>query len=123
VGYRAIFQAYHNRSIKMADDYYADQINEGIRKELEAYVAGEHPYPFGSFVTALLANDLVGAVVKADPSNLEMLKDYAGYLHWNMPGRTGNPDVDYWGSYEAVKNRINDQRKVMVARLSVKGIL
>jgi hypothetical protein len=79
------------------------RIPEKIQLALAAYVRGEHPFPFGSFVTAVLANDFVGALGLAD--------DYASYLHNEMPGRSGDPEKDVWGSYAAVNNTIARQRK------------
>lgn len=75
----------------------------------EQYKSGQHGFAFGGFLTAVLANDLVGAVGRADAENARLLPEYAAYLHNNMPGRTGNATVDYWGSYEAVANRIEEQ--------------
>lgn len=86
------------------------RIPDDIRASLDAYVRGEHPYPFGSFVTAVLANDLVGALGQADDENRANIFEYASYLYNEMPGRTGDPSRDFWGSYEAVKNRIAEQR-------------
>jgi hypothetical protein len=86
------------------------RISEEIQKALRAYVAGEHPYPFGDFVTAVLANDFVEVVLRADDHNVEILPDYASYLYNMMPGRTGDPTKDFWGSREAVGNRIKEQR-------------
>lgn len=79
--------------------------------KLEAYRNGRHPYPFGSFLTAVLANDLVGAFAHADEVNQQLMQEYAAYLYNEMPGRCGDPTVDYWGSYEAVTNRIAEQRE------------
>lgn len=79
--------------------------------ELEDYLRGEHPYPFGSFLTAVLANDFVEAAARADASNTRILAEYAAYLRGNMPARTGDPAVDWWGSYEAVRRRIAESKE------------
>jgi hypothetical protein len=92
----------------MSDLTYS-QIPQDIQNDLRAYVAGKHPYPFGSFVTAVLANDLVGALGQADENNRAIIFDYASYLYNEMPGRSGDPTRDFWGSYEAVRNRIAEQ--------------
>ncbi len=42
-------------------------------------------YPLGSFLTAIVSNDLIGAVFKADYINLKALKLYAWFLIWNLP--------------------------------------
>jgi hypothetical protein len=86
-------------------------IPEGILADLRAYVAGNHPYPFGSFVTAVLANDLVGAFGCADQQNQLRMLAYAQFLIWEMPGRSGDPESDLWGSYEAVANTVARQRE------------
>lgn len=80
-----------------------------ILVELEKYRVGEHPYPFGGFLTAVLANDLVGAFAGADEENRQIMFEYASYLYNELPSRTGDVTVDYWGSYEAVANRIAEQ--------------
>ena len=82
-----------------------------VRHEIEDYLKGNHPYPFGSFITAVLANDFCGAVAHADSHNKRLLVDYAEFLYMKMPGRTGNPNVDWWGSHEAVSNRIRENRE------------
>lgn len=86
-----------------------------ILKELEDYKAGKHPYPFGGFLTAILANDFVGAVIHADEKNFALLKEYAMYLYNEMPGRSKNYKMDYWGSYEAVAARIKEQQTVRIS--------
>lgn len=90
-----------------------DTMRYGIPQEIQArlrdYVAGNHPYPFGGFVTAVLANDLVGAAMRADDHNVTILHEYASFLYNEMPGRTNDPSRDFWGSYEAVANRIREQ--------------
>lgn len=88
---------------------FYSNLPQEVQDELMSYVAGKHPWPFGSFLTAVLANDFIGAVGRADTSNLRLLQDYAWFLANNMPGRTGDARYDYWGSYEAVEHRITDQ--------------
>lgn len=43
-------------------------------------------YPLGDFLTAIVGNDLLGAVFYADGVNLKALKLYAWFLTWNLPG-------------------------------------
>lgn len=73
---------------------------------LEEYRDGGHAYPFGSFLTAVLANDLVEAAHRADSTNIRLLPNYASFLYNEMPHRTGDSSTDSWGSYEAVGNTI-----------------
>lgn len=80
---------------------------------LRSYVEGNHPYPFGDFMTAVLSNDFVGAVGRADDYNREIILDWASYLYNEMPGRSGDSTRDFWGSREAVNARIADQRKAL----------
>jgi len=42
-------------------------------------------YPLGSFLTAVVRNDLMEAVFKADDVNSKALKLYAWFLTWNLP--------------------------------------
>jgi hypothetical protein len=61
-------------------------------------------------VTAVLANDFMGAFIHADDDNRRSLNDYAAFLYHEMPARTGDATRDCWGSYEAVENTIALQR-------------
>lgn len=81
-----------------------------FKEKVEKYLNGNHPYEFGSFYTAILANDFVGIMGTADHNNKMLLLEYAQFLYHEMPGRTGNAEVDVWGSYEAVENTISRQR-------------
>lgn len=67
---------------------------EHIGGSLQRYY--ENGIPGGSFVTALLANDLVGAATKADHNNMELLGYIAHWMLHNLPHEA-------WGSYEIVK--------------------
>jgi hypothetical protein len=64
-------------------------LQEGLREYLVAR------QPVGGFLTAVLANDLSGAVLRADPVSEAALKDLARFLHNHAP-----PDAH--GSAEAV---------------------
>lgn len=63
---------------------------------LEAYI--ERGYPPGGFLGAVLENDLMGALGKADEVNLANLPAYAGYLYNEAPaGCYGSKEaVDQW---------------------------
>ena len=50
----------------------------------------------GSFLTAVLENDLVGAFGRADDHNIKILDRYARFLYWDIPSPA-------WGSPEKVK--------------------
>lgn len=49
----------------------------------------------GSFGTALLKNDLLGAVRAADSNNRAALADWAAWMDWTLPAKC-------WGSPELV---------------------
>lgn len=51
----------------------------------------------GSFLKAVLANDFMGAVGRADSSNGELLREWAMFVYNYLP-------TDCWGSYERVNN-------------------
>lgn len=78
-------------------------IPDHILADLEAYRIGKHPYPFGSFVTAILANDFVTAAGYADSTNQHLLLEYAHYLYNRLPRAM-------WGSYDIVEQEIERQR-------------
>ena len=42
-------------------------------------------YPLGSFLSAVVSNDLMAAVFQADDINRKALKLYAYFLTWNLP--------------------------------------
>ena len=42
-------------------------------------------YPLGGFLTAVVNNDLVGAIFQANDINRKALKLYAYFLAWNLP--------------------------------------
>lgn len=69
-------------------------IPDHCRESLRAYV--EHGRPVGSFLHAILANNLVGAFSYADDENAARIKDYAEWLWNEAPG-------DSWGSDETYR--------------------
>jgi len=66
---------------------------EGLRGGMQLYV--EEGIKAGSFLTACLENDLIGAVNRADPDNLTRLQDIVKWINWEIPH-------DCWGSKEKV---------------------
>jgi hypothetical protein len=64
----------------------------------------EYGCPPGGFVEAVLANDLIGSVGRADSTNIRYLKNICAYVKWNI-------DCSSWGSYEIVRKYINDKNK------------
>lgn len=56
------------------------------------WAAGVAPlYPPGSFVTAIISNDLRGAFQAADGVNVHLIGAYVAWMYWNAPS-------DSWGS-------------------------
>ena len=56
----------------------------------------QHGYMPGGFLTALLCNDLMTAVGRADHWNKQCIADIATFVYNEMP-------ADSWGSYEALE--------------------
>ena len=80
-------------------DYAAsDLIPEHMRAGMERYM--EQGVPPGHFLTALLSNDLMEAMGRADDINRESLHDYCRWLCNYAPAGS-------FGSPEAVKEWIN----------------
>ena len=67
------------------------QIPEYMRSGLEDYI--DNKTPGGSFLSAVISNDLCGAVACADENNMRNLPAYANFLHNYAP-------YDCWGSLE-----------------------
>jgi len=67
-----------------------DYMQEGLKRYVEDRI------PAGSFLSAVLANNLVEAVGMADVNNMANLPAYANYLYNYAPS-------DCWGSPEKVK--------------------
>ena len=76
------------------EDYYLDAPVH-ILDSINRFV--EHGLEPGSFVKAVLSNDLVGAFNAADTASLRGLQDILRYCRWKIPGTC-------WGSPEKVKN-------------------
>jgi len=78
-------------------------VPEHMRGGVRRYI--ENGIPPGHFLTAVLSNDFVGAIGRADEVNKERFGDWALFLYNELPGR-GSYRQDCWGSREAVKNWI-----------------
>lgn len=76
----------------MSRDY--SKIPEHCRDGLRLYV--ERGIPPGSFVTAVLENNLVEAFGRADHVNMGRIRDYADWLYNDAPSSS-------WGSPARVK--------------------
>tara|TARA_Y100000296_G_C5169952_1_gene256732 strand:- start:161 stop:481 length:321 start_codon:yes stop_codon:yes gene_type:complete len=57
----------------------------------------ENGSPTGDFLNAVLSNDLLGAVSRADDKNVKLLPEIVRWMHWEIPSNA-------WGSQEKVKS-------------------
>lgn len=80
-------------------DYVATRIDQGAHLIPGHMVGGIKRYvlngiPPGGFLTALLSNDFMGAVGKADDDNQRALISWAQFLYNHVPsGCFGSPDA------------------------------
>lgn len=70
-----------------------DYIMEGIKRYID------YGLPPGSFLTAIVENDLKGAVESADDNNLENIPAFVAYFYNEAP-------ANCWGSPEIVSTWI-----------------
>lgn len=70
------------------------------------YNWGKFGYDCGGFLTAVLGNDLVGAVSRADHISIKLIPDIVKYIYNELP--TG-----CWGSPETVKRWAERKRREM----------
>ncbi len=81
--------------------YIEERMEQGLHK-LPSYMhSGIRLYLLrgilpGSFLTAVLENNLAAAASQADDANRELLFDYANFLYNHFPS-------DAWGSPEKIK--------------------
>lgn len=69
------------------------QIRPDIREALDAWGTGERPY-CGDFLRAVLSNNLMEAVGRADADNLRALPVIASYVYNELPGNChGSPEI------------------------------
>ena len=86
----------------MSDIPY-ENLPERLQPGMRRYV--EDGGDVGNFLTAVLSNDLRNTLRHADATNLKLLTEIVGWLHWEVP--------DYcWGSVEAVKTWKKTRRGV-----------
>jgi hypothetical protein len=69
-----------------------DDIAPAIRKALDRWGAGQS-HPTGDFLRAVLSNELMEAVGRADETNLATLASICSYVYCELPGRChGSPE-------------------------------
>ena len=96
------------------DELIAEGISDLVIEALDNY--WNHGYEPGSFLRAVICNDLVEAVSRADPWNQKNLFKIVIYMINNAP-------INSWGSFEVYKEWINkgpafqDYQKVRVVKI------
>ena len=83
----------------MTDTY---DIPVNMMADLTAYI--EHGVPLGDFLSAVVTNNLKGAVFFADNVNLACLPAYVQYLHWEAPSSCYGSDqkMEDWIDIHAI---------------------
>jgi len=71
---------------------------EEIIESLKRYE--EHRVPCGAFLSAVLENDLVNALGRANPLNLNRIHEIVMHIYHELPG-------NIWGSPEKVKEHLS----------------
>ena len=84
------FTKAQNRSL----DFEGYSIPQYTQEALSNYVLNK--LPPGGFLTAVLANDLMGAVARCDAWNHAYMKDICNFVYNRMPSNA-------WGSYYHVQ--------------------
>lgn len=80
-----------------------DKLPEHMRYGAKLYI--EQGILTGSFLTAVLENDLKGAFQCADSTNGERLKDWVEWMAWEIPAIAhGSPEqVKAWMSHKGLE--------------------
>ena len=63
--------------------YNYETLPKGLQGGMQRYL--EQGLAPGSFLTAVLENNLFDAVMRADSTNLSFLPDIVKWLHWEVP--------------------------------------
>jgi hypothetical protein len=84
------------------DSVCPDNLPPAIWEGLRAHALDRRPT--GHFVTAVLTNDLRGALGKADEDSLAAIRDIVRYCYWELPGNC-------WGSVSKVNEWLNEREE------------
>lgn len=78
------------------DPYDYPPIDKLVVRQIFDYVV--HGVPPGSFVRAVLENNLVGAIFSADEDNLSNIAHIAHFVYWAIPAASwgGRASVNEW---------------------------
>lgn len=79
-------------------------MKEKTKQAIDRYA--EHHTPTGSFLKAVLENDLAAAVGRADEDNLRDIKEIVQYVYWEIPSPC-------WGNPEKVKKWLKGGEDVL----------
>jgi len=82
---------YGNWSTSLDDVNYG-KMPENFRGQVERYLRNGNPP--GGFLEAVIGNDLMGAINRADKDAADNLKAIVGWFYWEAPGGS-------WGSKKA----------------------
>ena len=79
-----------------------------IKGVIDRYV--QHGYDGGSFVEALMTNDLVGVFSRGDDENIRYLKDIVQYCYMKIPASCWGSEEKYnkWLSHNGFDGEEND---------------
>tara|TARA_Y100000296_G_scaffold82583_1_gene111974 strand:+ start:597 stop:908 length:312 start_codon:yes stop_codon:yes gene_type:complete len=93
------------------------KLPEGLQDSMKLYL--EKGIRAGGFLTACLENDLVGAINRADKTNLARLQDIVKWIYWETPqGCWGNSEkVEAWIGRRPI-GEINKSIKQGLARIA-----
>lgn len=69
-------------------------IPQRMRESIERYCV--HHIKPGNFLSALLQNDLEGAIFHADDENLPLIKTYVLWFRWHTSGLYGKENFQKW---------------------------
>jgi len=84
--------AQRNRFSRVRDNLHL--VPEHMHDGLMLYL--EHGVEPGSFLDAVLRNDLVGAFTRADELNQHAMRGWAELMYWHIPMSARGVNVDQW---------------------------
>jgi hypothetical protein len=103
----------------MHPDLDPNRIAEDLRAQLQAYA--DHGTPLGDFLRAVVSNDLVVALMRADSTNISAIAAYGNYLYNHMPMLCWGSNSIYfaWVNYQKLKregasdDQLNKAREIV----------
>jgi len=86
----------------MTYEFQQFYIRDDMMKSIDLYI--DHGCEPGSFLTAIICNDLKHSVMCADHENLNNIPAYVSYFYNEVPGPA-------WGSIENMKSWMESKRE------------